>query len=486
MPLINFSGIASGIDTEGLIKATSDATRSTRVKPSEKKISELSESNDALDKLKSLLKTLQTNVNTFSSVGTGLLQKRASSADETVVTAASSSQASNGSYDLTVTQMARGHTISIASTTTYTSSSATISGGAPDFTETMTFTVGSATVEVPIDQTTTLSGFVTAFNGATSNAVASVVNVGTSASPDYRILIKSNKTGTADGQISINAGDLATLAARVPPAFDQRTEVAAQNAQFTISGISGTITRGTNAVADLIPGVTFNLKATGGPTAITVSDDTTATTAKVQEFIDAYNEVVAFIQENNQVVRQEDGENVTNTFSPLSLTQVDDNALQSIRGEISQSAYYNTGESSTATNEIRIFAELGITTDSDPYNSTTGTGGGSLKFDSTVFSSAVSKEPDSVRQIMQNFADAVGRQTGVIQQYIGFNLILDNSINSNKDQISDLNDRIAQAEAAILATEASMRQRFARLESTIGRLQNQQNALTSALAGLGN
>jgi len=336
-----------------------------------------------------------------------------------------------------------------------------------------------------MDETTTLSGFASKINQETTNAVASVVNVGTAASPDYRILIKSNKTGTADGELTLNAADLAVLAARTPAAFNSNTDLGAQNAQFSISGISGTITRSTNSIADLIPGVTFNLKGTGGPSTITVSDDSGATTAKLQEFLDKYNEVVAFIQENNQITRQESGTNVTNTFSPLSLTQVDDNALQSIRAEISRSAFYNTGSRETATNEIRIFAELGITTDSDPYNATTGTGGGSLKFDSTVFASAVSKEPDSVRQIVRNFSDAVGRQTGVIQQFIGFNLIVDNSINSNKGQITDLNDRIAQAEASILATEASMRQRFARLESTIGRLQNQQSALTSSLAGLG-
>lgn len=489
MPLINFSGIASGIDSEGLIAATSDAARAVRVRPSETKIGELEETNSALEQLKSLLRTLQDELNSLSTLGNGVLSKRATSSDETTVTASASGAASNGAYSLTVNQLARGHTLSIASAFTYTSPSDTIvDSGVGAFSDTLTIKVGSPTpidtIDIDITETTTLNDFISDFNGQTTAATASVVNVGTSGSPDYRILIKSTKTGEAEGEIYWDAGEFSALEALSPASFSVRTEESAQDATFSLTGISGTITRPTNTVTDLIPGLSFSLKGEGGPTTITVADDVSATTAVIQEFVDAYNEVVAFVNENNQIIRQQDGENVSNTFLPLSLTRVDDNAITSIRAQISAAAYFNTGDSLTADNEIRIFAELGITTQSDPFNATTRTGGGTLSFNAQTFASAIAKEPDSVTRIIQSFADAVGRQTGVIQEYIGFNKILDLSINSNRNQISDLNDRIAQAEAAILQQESLMRQRFARLEATIGRLQSQQGALTSALASL--
>ncbi len=490
MPLINFSGIASGIDTEGLISATSDAARATRVRPHQTKITQLEETNTALDTLKSLLRTLQDQLNALSTVGTGVLAKRATSSDETTVTASASGSAANGAYSVTVNQLARGHTLSLASSSTYTSGSAVISENAGDpFSDTLSIKVGFPTpidtIDIDITETTTLSDFVTAFNGQTTAATASLVNVGTSAAPDYRLLIKSTKMGDAEGRIYWDAGEFDALGALTPPAFNVRTEEAAQDSSFSMTGISGNITRPNNTVTDLIQGLSFSLKGEGGPTTITVADDVAATTSVIQDFINSYNDVVAFVNENNQVVRQQQGEDVSNTFQPLSLTRVDDNAITSIRSQISASAFFNTGESSTATNEIRIFADLGITTASDPYNSQTRTGGGTLKFNATAFASAVAKEPNSVTSIVQSFADLVGRQTGIIQQYIGFNNLVDSSLNSNKKQISDLNDRIAQAEASIAQQEALMRQRFARLEATIGRMQGQQSALTSALAGLG-
>ena len=58
MPLINFSGLASGIDSESLIEATVEARRSTRVEPKEKEVTELEGANTALQELTTLLQII--------------------------------------------------------------------------------------------------------------------------------------------------------------------------------------------------------------------------------------------------------------------------------------------------------------------------------------------------------------------------------------------------------------------------------------------
>ena len=462
---INFSGLASGIDTEGLLKATTDATRNTRVKPLQRKVDEYTDTNDSLEELRTLLDSAQSKARDLSSVFGGPLQKLAATSDETVLTASASNAASNGSYSLTVTQLAKNATMSLYdSGSPYSASTSTL-----PTTGTVTITVGSSPGGTPVPvnvavvgSTTTLADFVSSFNTAATTAgagaVASVVNVG-STTADYRIVINSTNTGTGKGQLA-----LTTPVAGV----DDSTLSAATDATFTLSGV-GAISRSTNSISDVIPGVTFNLAATSAtPVTVNVSDDVAGTTAKVSEFVKAYNEVVQYIADNNQITREQNGNNVSNTFGTLSKTRVDDNVLSQIRSAIS-STKYEDGE------EVRILADLGITTQRD----------GTLKFTSTDFSSALSKEPTSVNAVLQTFGDTIGLTGGTIDLYTRFGGLFDTTINGNKSQIDNLNDRIALIEEQILRTEASMRARFARLESSVGRMQNQQGALTSAIAQLG-
>jgi flagellar hook-associated protein 2 len=243
------------------------------------------------------------------------------------------------------------------------------------------------------------------------------------------------------------------------------SESAAANASITISGI-GTLTRSTNSVADVLPGVTLNLVSLGTAT-VKISEDAATTSSKVQEFIDTYNDIIKFIDENNQVSRDESGTEVKNVFGPLASTRSDDNAINALRSVLSST-------SASGGSTIRIFPDLGITTERD----------GTLKFDSTKFQAAVSSEPSSVSSILTSFADTTSLTGGTIDIYTRFNGLLDVTINGNKTLVTDLNTRIADAERQIAKQAENMKARFARLESLMGRLQQQQSSLTAALAGL--
>ncbi len=479
MGLISFSGLASGIDSKALIEATTAAARKQRVEPNETKVSELEETNSTLDELKTKLSTLQTALKEFATLSGGGVVKQGQSSDETKVSATATNAASNGTYGVTVTQLARNHTYTFRSNSgTYSSATQAIapalstSGTAA---ERVTVTVGSPTaletVTIDLTSATTLSGFVSSFNSQATTAQASVVNVGTDASPDYRIMLNSFNTGVTEGQLTVTIGaNITGAGVGQGDAFNNNSENTAANSTFTVAGV-GTISRESNTIADVIPGVTFNLRALG-TASVSITDDAAATLGKVQEFVDAYNEAVNFIKENNQITREEDGQNVTNIFSPLSKTRVDDNALLSLRSAIS-STRYSPGDGTL--NSIKIFADLGITTQRD----------GTIKLDEDDFTTALTTEPESVNEILTTFADTTSVTGGTIDQYIRFNGLIDITLNGNKELISSLNDRIALAEAAILKQEEQMNQRFSRLEGLIGRLQSQQTSLTSALAGLG-
>src|SRR5580765_3148268 len=116
MPTINFSGIASGIDSEALIKATSDAATQVRITPSQNKINELVDTDTSLDTLRTKLADLQTLALQFASLNGGGVSKQGISSDETIASATASNGANNGTYSLTVTALAKNETYTFRST----------------------------------------------------------------------------------------------------------------------------------------------------------------------------------------------------------------------------------------------------------------------------------------------------------------------------------------------------------------------------------
>lgn len=469
MPLINFSGIASGIDTNGLIDATSAATRKARVTPNQTKVSDLTETNTAFDTLSTKLESLRSNLKPFSTLAGGGVSKAATSSKESVVSATASNAAANGSYSVEVVALAKNHVGSFDGLFADPADPVQVplNPGDPAVDRTVSFAIGIGanltTVDIVIPSDTySAQDFVNAFNTATTKASASLVNVGTASSTQYKIVITSNNEGLDKGQVITTVG---TALTDLTYSQSQATD-----AEIKITGIASgasSILRSTNSIADVIPGLTLNLASIGTAT-VKVSEDAATTTSKVQTFIDSYNDIVQFIAENDTITRDESDKDVKNIFGPLASSRTDDGALSALRSLVAST--FASGGST-----VRIFSDLGITTQRD----------GTLALDSTKLQTAISGEPSSVSSILQSFADTSSGTGGTIDVYTRFNGLIDISTNSNKTLITDLNNQITEVERQITRTEDEMRARFARLESTIGRLQQQQSSLNSALAGLG-
>ncbi|MCO6431635.1 MAG: hypothetical protein J5J00_12300, partial [Deltaproteobacteria bacterium] len=212
MPLINFAGIASGIDSNALIDAMKEALRTQRVKPHEEKITELEETNSAFDELKTKLEDLRLMILQFARLNGGALSKTATSTDETAVTASATNAAAKGAYTVTVTQLAKNHTHSFderfasADDTPFSA----ISDALPASDRDVVYTVGTGsdqiTIDIPVTSTMTVSQYISAFNNHANNngrATASMVEV----SPgSYAIVVSSNFEGTAKGSIYVPPG----------------------------------------------------------------------------------------------------------------------------------------------------------------------------------------------------------------------------------------------------------------------------------------
>jgi len=453
MATISFSGIASGIDTESLISATSEATRATRVTPKEEKITELQSESSSLEDLKTMLNELKTIVDKFSTLNGGAIAKAATSSDETVVAASASQVAEKGSYNLKVTQLATNASYTFVSATKYNSNTAAIGKSG-----TVKINLGSESKTFNISASTTLAEMASNINNDFGDKVsASVINKGTVADPDYVVMVTSKESGSSAGISSVE------LTGDVKDHWESSSiHVEGKDATLELNGVE--ITRSANTIADLIPNVTLSLSNLGSAI-VNIDTDKDQSETNLKEFVDCYNEIMDYIKENDEVSQDDSDDDGGMIYGSLSKTSTDESLISSLRSNISSAKNTTTGAT------IRILAEIGIKTTQE----------GKLELDTDTLSEALTKDATACNIITMSLGDTMGTTSGTIYQYVKYGGLIDIDIDGNDSQISDLNDRINRAESVIAQTEANMRARFARLESTMSELQSAQTSLSSLL-----
>lgn len=468
MAIAQFSGLASGIDSASLIDAVIEA-KQIKNDLRKKQVEEITAESESLDEFKSKITALSDIIDKFRTINGGGVSKKATTTDSDVVTATASAAATNGNYALTVTSVADSAKGSFDYA--FSSDTAVVSALGGD----VTVTVGTGGDQVVITKTatagvTTLSDLVNAFNSdstAAGRVSASAVNIGTESSPDYRLVFTTLETGTALGTLALSDSTAELGANTVDNATDS---------VFSLGGIGSNITRSTATISDVITGVSFNLVAASGtPATVTVSNDADTTATNIEEFIDAYNEIIEYYNENNTVERTQEGSKIINVFGTLAKARTDNDFISAFRLDMAAATSAN-GTSITS------MADLGILTNRD----------GTLTFnkESTVdivvgFADAVDSDPVGVTEVLNSFADSLAGIDGTIYQYTKFGGQIDIAIDSNDGEIENISNAIAQLDRQTDKMRESLTLRFARLESTTSRLQSQQQSLTSALAALG-
>jgi flagellar hook-associated protein 2 len=240
-----------------------------------------------LDTYANITSVIQNFSKQLKTLNTALVAgNQASSSNTTIATAVITGNASQGSHSLSITQLAQANTI--ASVVSWPDTTTTTMGAA----ETLSFSQGTTNFTVPVSATDTLQTVCNNINNATGNTdiTASIVST---APNTYTLLISSTLTGSAN-QITIS-GDTSNI-------FNlTNVLVPAQDAKFSFDNLN--ITRPTNAVSDVIDGLTFNLLTAPTTTPVTltiaanVQQNQSIKTA-VQDVITSYNQILATIDKN--------------------------------------------------------------------------------------------------------------------------------------------------------------------------------------------
>lgn len=308
--MITAAGVGSGLDIESLVTQLIAAERA----PVENRIlrqdAQITAELSAFGTFKGALSSFQSSLADLN-VLTNFGRRVGVSSDSDVVEATSDGTAVNGSYDISVTQLAKAHSLAsgaYASTDEVVGTGTlTLRFGTTDYTPPdpgpeayngFTVNPDRDVVTITIDNSNnTLEGVRDAINAADAGVTAAIVNDGSG----FRLLLSSEQTGL-DNSIEIgvddtgdnndtDAGGLSALAFN-SAATNLSQTVAAQDANFTVNGLA--ISTAENVAKDVIEGLDLTLKNVSGvaPITVSVSEDTESLKELVTGFVEGFNNFI--------------------------------------------------------------------------------------------------------------------------------------------------------------------------------------------------
>ena len=540
MEFTSIFGIQSGFDSASLVQKLI----ALQARPLDLKLAQLQAKETELETFQDLRTRLQTFQSVLNGIGT-VDRFNQTTADFTVtagtgnvLSVATSSSASVGTHDITVNALAQETTL--LSDTGYAASTDFIVPQPPILPGPYFFEVdvGGALTQISVDPATdTIQDVVDAINASGADVTASVIDDGSAVDP-FKIVIQGNQAGTANAVTA----ELFRMPGGAEIYVETFTAVQpATDASVTVDGI--TFVRSTNTISDIIPGVTLNLESLGSGT-LTISTDNTAIAANIQDFVDAFNELTAFIDEQTEfnpetfatgtlfgnssvqsletTLRRIATGQVTGTggtfefLSQIGITTQDDGKL--FLDEVKLDAALTTDLDSV----VSLFTSSGSTTDANVTfvgftdNTVAGTydvqvvGGvpqlspaGAGTFVDAVnngafFTGAVGTDAEGLSFSMASLVDGsygtITLSVGVIPKLNQeISVLLDSSqkgpltseLDSITESIDDLNETLLRMDDRLELFEKNIRQQFVNLEIILGRLDAQRNAFQQALQNLG-
>ena len=290
--MFSIDGLVSGLDTSSIIEGLLSIQQGQLDRFNFRK-QEIQLKQAAFQGIEANLLSLQSSLKQLTSFTNNIFAvNQVTSSNETVLQASASESANPGTFQFRVTQLARAEQIASQA---YASTESLISQG------TISFSVGNGpTVDVEIsNENNTVQGLVDAVNNASQDISASVVSDG----GGVRILLTSAHSGAAN-TINIANGLSPKGPGQVTPDFTGPAVQSAADSVIQLGSGTGAITiqNPTNVVEDVIPGVTLNLVNEDPDELVTLSIDRDVQPAReaIQGFVETYNNVLAYIDEQTQ------------------------------------------------------------------------------------------------------------------------------------------------------------------------------------------
>lgn len=486
---MRIGGLASGIDTESMIKDLMNAERIPLDKLHQDR-TKLEWKRDAFRDVNKMLADFDQNLIFNMKLSSTFNTKIISSTQENAVRATGNAGANSGTYRIEVKQLATS-AINVGDPSEMKINSEDTIDPSMGPIEFKTYDKDGNEVEhsYEIQSGDKLSDVIKRINDDKDSPVRLTYDENSN-----KVILEATRTGKynkdENGQ-EITFSDSSFFAQL---GLSQENEKGAQNAEFTYNGAYDVSTRDNHYQLN---GVTFQfLNTTEGEATLNVSNDIDHTVDKIKEFVEAYNEIVDKITESQR-------EQVFRNFPPLTDEQKSDMTEREIelweekaksgmlRGETSlssglssmRSSWYSTVQNDGAFSSL---TELGIETSANYMD-----GGKLVIKDEAKLRDALADDPESVQKLFSNNVEGEGR--GLINR-------LEDAVESTISQVNqragratdvsldgyaigkrmeNINDRIENFERRLEKVEARYWKQFSEMERAISMMNQQSNMLMS-------
>ena len=447
---ISSSGIGSGLNVSQIVTALMDAEKGP--------LNSINKSISTDNAQISAYGSISSQISSFQSSIAGLLipstikATTASSSSTGVLSVSNDGTALAGEFKITNITLASPQVItSNIDTSSYTSINSSIGS------------TGSITIlgNTITPTTYTVAGIVEAINSANISGVsATMTNLGTSATPDYQIRI----VNTSDTSATVGLSDGNNFTGL---AF---TSAAAVAGSLTING--NTVTRSTNTITDLIPGLTINL-VTAGNSTITVAQDNSSLSSKISAFVTSLNTLDKSLKDISSY----------DASTKKGAALYGDSAVNSLRREIRSIITSTLGVN--ATTSYNRLSQVGVNFKSD----------GTLSLDSTALNTAISANFNKVAKLFSGTGDSSDSKTlqgfayqlnTVLTNATGIDGLITNRKSSLQSDIRRLQAKADQEQLRLDDLQQMYKKQYTALDKTVASLNSMASYLTNQFDAMSN
>lgn len=368
----------------------------------------------AVTSLETAMKTFATAVKGLKGTDSSMLVNSATLSKEGYLTAKVGSSATAGKYDFFVEQLASAHQLSFSG---LQASDIDTQGTLTLTQDGKSFDIDLSTIDSDGDGSNSLEELAAAINKATDNTGVKATLVRSNG--QVSLVLGAEKTGAANA-IGISLSGTSTTNSAFENALASPTTLSkAQDALVRLGGETGMpLTNASNTFDNIIDGVsvTFTQAQKSGEQAIsmTIGQDKTATTKKVQTFIDAFNALASQID-----TLTASGDQNGNARGALA----GDSSVRSIENSLNQLLRTTFGGAN--------LINFGISADRN----------GKLTLDSTRFEKAIASDPDGLEQLFLGKGNLLDSAEKTLSLYTSsVNGVLKNRKDSLNDSLKRVND----------------------------------------------
>ena len=465
--MITSAGSASGMDFESIISAMVEAksasisnTTTTRKAETELEIS-------GVGKLKSALKTFQESIEALTE-GTGFNERKVTTdltEENQYFTVTTEEDAANGNYNISVDQLAQSEKIAQKFDTGKTFSAGTLKFTVPGVKDENGNEIKERTFEIEVEDGDTLDSLRRKINNNDYGVTATILNT----KDGQKLVIDSGFSGD-DATFKIEGtGGMTDFN------YDSTTNTAGkwdvtQHAQDAVIRVDGEEMRSdTNEFDNAISGLTITANKLSAKdehgdvitNSVAITADNDKVTEKMQNFVNAYNTLMSTMDDLYKHNTYTDGEN---NYDGGELAG--DNMLRSLQNQL-QNMMSSMGNGA---NGMNIYS-MGFELESD----------GTISLDKTEFKEGLTDNFNALVNMLTGDDGLLTRFNDTVEEYTKSAGILDKRTETLNMEVDRYEEEENENALYLEEYEENLRQRYAKLDTTIANYNNSLSYLQSAL-----